>query len=56
MEVKAVEALYSHIDSWQLDNIKKKIKLCHIYDKMGYKRTGKEEIIQDNMTIFYYSK
>lgn len=54
--IKAVEALYSHADSWQLDTIKEETKLCHIYEKMGYKRTGKEEVIQDNMTIVYYSK
>lgn len=54
--IKTVEALYSQADSWQLDTIKEETKLCHLYEKMGYKRTGKEEVIQDNITIVYYSK
>lgn len=54
--INAVEALYSQADSWKLDTIKEETKLCHLYEKMGYKKTGKEEVIQDNMTIVYYSK
>ena len=54
--IKAVEASYSQADSWELDTIKEETKLCHIYEKMGYKSTGKQELIKDNMTIVYYSK
>lgn len=54
--IRAVEALFSQADSWQLDTIKEETKLCHLYEKMGYKRTGKEEVIQDNMSIVCYSK
>ena len=51
-----VEALYPQANSWELDTIKEEAKLCHLYEKMGYKRTGKEEALQDNMVIVYYSK
>lgn len=51
-----VEALYPQANGWQLDTIKEEAKLCHLYEKMGYKRTGKEEVLQENMTIVYYAK
>ncbi len=54
--INAIEALYPQAEGWQLDTIKEETKLCHLYEKMGYKRTGKEEVLQDNMTIVYYAK
>jgi len=50
------ELLYPQATSWTLDTIKQELKLCHLYEKMGYKPTGKEEDIQDGMTIIYYAK
>jgi predicted acetyltransferase len=54
--IKIVEALYPLARGWQLDTIKEESKLCYLYEKMGYKTTGKEEVIQSNMTIVYYAK
>ena len=54
--IMQVEALYPQANSWELDTIKEEAKLCHLYENMGYKRTGKEEALQDNMVIVYYSK
>ena len=51
-----IERLYPYAVGWQLDTIKEEPMLCHLYEKMGYQRTGKEKIIQDNMTIVYYEK
>ncbi len=51
-----IEEIYSYAAEWQLDTIKEEAMLCHLYEKMGYKRTGKETVIQDNMTIVYYEK
>jgi hypothetical protein len=48
--------LYPQAEGWQLDTIKGETKLCHLYEKIGYKRTGKEEVLQDNITIVYYAK
>lgn len=44
-----VEKLYPHATSWALDTIKQEEKLCYLYEKMGYVRTGKEEKIKDGM-------
>ena len=51
-----VESLYPQAKRWELDTIKQESKLCYFYEKMGYVATGKEEIIQDDMTIILYSK
>lgn len=54
--IAKVEALYPQANGWELDTIKEETNLCHLYEKMGYKKTGKEETLQDNMTIVYYAK
>jgi RimJ/RimL family protein N-acetyltransferase len=54
--IKEVEKIYPHAKGWELDTIKQEAKLCHLYEKLGYKSTGKEESLQDNMTIVFYSK
>lgn len=51
-----VESLYPQAKGWQLDTIKEESKLCYLYEKMGYKRTGKEETLQKNMTIVFFKK
>ena len=51
-----VESLYPQAKRWELDTIKQESKLCYLYEKMGYTATGKEENIQDGMTIISYSK
>ncbi|HML69418.1 MAG TPA: GNAT family N-acetyltransferase [Clostridia bacterium] len=51
-----VEELYPHVKLWQLDTILQEEKLCHLYEKLGYQRTGKTETIQPGMDIVYYEK
>ncbi len=43
-------------DKWELDTILQEAANCHLYEKMGYHRTGKTEIINDKMTIIHYEK
>ncbi len=54
--ILSIEKLYPQAAGWQLDTIKEEAKLCHLYEKMGYTRTGREEIIQEGMTLAYYAK
>ena len=51
-----IEKLYPQAVCWQLDTIKEEAKLCHLYEKMGYLRTGHEELINDRMHIVFYTK
>lgn len=54
--IKLAEALYPEARHWELDTIKQEKKLCHLYEKMGYRKTGRETILQEGMTLIDYAK
>lgn len=43
-------------DNWELDTILQEEGNCYLYEKMGYKKTGKTEKINDNLTLVFYEK
>lgn len=43
-------------DNWMLDTILQEEGNCHLYEKLGYKRTGVIENINERMDIVYYEK
>lgn len=51
-----IEAQHPEIKIWELDTIKQEEKLCRLYEKMGYARTGREMALRDDMTIIDYRK
>ena len=55
LAIKEVEKIHGSND-WKLDTILQEEGNCHLYEKMGYCKTGKTEIINDKMTIVYYEK
>ena len=44
------------INHWKLDTILQEEGNCYLYEKLGYKRTGKIEKINERMDIVYYEK
>ena len=44
------------INHWMLDTILQEEGNCYLYEKLGYKRTGKIENINERMDIVYYEK
>ena len=44
------------IDNWMLDTILQEEGNCHLYEKLGYIRTGVVENINERMDIVYYEK
>ena len=54
--IKQVELLNPQAKHWILDTIKQEEKLCHLYEKMGYKLTGAEKNIKQGMDLLYYAK
>ena len=50
------EKLYPGAKHWSLDTIAQEPKLCHLYEKMGYRRTGKTDRIKDGMDLVFYQK
>ena len=53
--VIAAEQIYGP-DHWSLDTILQEKGNLHLYEKMGYRQTGKIETINDRMDILYYEK
>lgn len=43
-------------DNWKLDTILQEKGNCHLYEKLGYVKTGMVEKINDRMDIVYYEK
>ena len=43
MVIRQAESYYPEAKEWSLDTIKQEQKLCHLYEKMGYKLTGVEK-------------
>lgn len=50
------ESLYKNATKWELDTIKQEEKLCYLYEKMGYKKTGEEQPVKDGMDIISFVK
>ena len=53
--ITAVEEIYGS-DHWCLDTILQETGNVHLYEKMGYRRTGKVDKINDRMDIVYFEK
>ncbi|MGE4353408.1 MAG: GNAT family N-acetyltransferase [Oscillospiraceae bacterium] len=41
---------------WVLETILQEPKLCRLYEKMGYKRTGKIAHVSDKMDLIFFEK
>lgn len=42
--------------NWELDTILQEPRNCHLYEKMGYRQTGKTEVINERLTLICYEK
>ena len=42
--------------NWTLSTILQERGNCHLYEKMGYRQTGKTQVINDRMTLVFYKK
>lgn len=42
--------------NWELDTNLQEPKNCHLYEKMGYRQTGKIEVINERLTLTFYEK
>ena len=53
--IRAVEELHG-ADNWALDTILQEEGNCRLYEKMGYRRTGDTQVINERMTLVFYEK
>ena len=54
--IMIAESLYPTAEKWELDTILQEEKLCYLYEKMGYRKTGKVEHIMNGMDLVFYAK
>lgn len=54
--ILAAEVLYPNALLWKLDTIVQEEKLCYLYEKMGYRKTGEYQKIKDGMDLVFYEK
>lgn len=43
-------------ENWELDTILQEQGNCHLYEKMGYRQTGRMEAVNERMTLVFYKK
>ena len=53
---KIIEEKYKPKNGWILDTILQEKGNCYLYEKIGYKKKGKIENINENMDIVFYEK
>lgn len=53
--VESAEKLHGY-RNWELDTILQEPGNCHLYEKMGYRKTGKTKQINERMTLVFYAK
>lgn len=53
--ILAAEQLYGS-DNWKLDTILQEEGNIYLYEKLGYRRTGKIDKINDAMDIIFFEK
>ena len=51
-----VEHIYCDAKTWELDTILQERGNCYLYEKLGFKKTEKTEIINEKMTLVFYEK
>ncbi|MBR1384640.1 MAG: GNAT family N-acetyltransferase [Ruminococcus sp.] len=51
-----IERMHADINKWCLDTIQQEPGNCHLYEKLGYKKTGKTETVSEKMTLVFYEK
>ena len=54
--IMEIESLYPNALKWELDTILQEEKLCSLYEKMGYIKTGKVKKLKENMDLVFYEK
>jgi len=53
--IRAVEKLHG-TKNWSLDTILQEEGNCRLYEKMGYRRTGDTQVINERMALVFYEK
>lgn len=50
------EQKFADDKAWELSTLAEEAGNCYLYEKLGYRRTGKEQKINNRATLVYYQK
>ena len=53
--IQAVEAIHG-ASGWELDTVLQEAGNCRLYEKTGYRKTGRTQRVNDKMTLVFYEK
>ncbi len=53
--IREVERLHGS-ENWALETVLQEKGNCYLYEKMGYRQTGKSEAVNDRLTLVLYAK
>lgn len=51
-----IEKIHSYANTWRLNTIMQESANIHLYEKLGYVRTGEPKMINDKLTLVDYIK
>ncbi|QXE02444.1 GNAT family N-acetyltransferase [Terribacillus sp. DMT04] len=54
--LKQVEIIFADAKAWRLATIEEEQGNCYLYEKAGYQRTGKSQVLNARATLVYYEK
>lgn len=54
--LKEIESIHNSCSCWVLDTILQERGSCHLYEKLGYIRTGEPKKLSDTLTLVDYKK
>ncbi|AJA47249.1 acetyltransferase (GNAT) family [Clostridium pasteurianum DSM 525 = ATCC 6013] len=54
--LKTIEFIYKNASRWKLETILQEKSNCYLYEKLGYKKIGKTQLVNDKLTLVFYEK
>jgi GNAT superfamily N-acetyltransferase len=54
--LKRVESAFPDAKAWRLATLEEEQGNCYFYEKAGYQKTGKKQVLNERATLVYYEK
>lgn len=54
--ITLIEEMFPQAISWELATLLEEKRICYLYEKMGFNKTGVSKKLNDNTTLIFYKK